>query len=330
MSLQQLPSDYCAIASIEGGALNVSFDFSYFDRNKAYLDFYSDEFQKKYNAYKSGSEKKWQELDALGAFAIKCNADILGYAVPPFVGVLREIYTLEDYKQLKLTKTELENYAMLVMKLGLNADGEWTLDFDKAKDFWRNLDAVLPEEIGSVLTPMPIEKISFERPAGAGSDGVAEAENRLFSEAGVSSLLFNNAKASSSALALSIKADQSITFGIVRGIEAAVNRFLQSKPYGKGFRVSFLDCSPYNRKEISESYLKACQYGLPLVSHFCAAQGVSQAEMDALNFLENDILHLRERFTPLQSSATQTGNAGAPEKDAGELTEAGEASREQN
>jgi hypothetical protein len=145
---------------------------------------------------------------------------------------LREIYALEDYKQLKLTKTELENYAMLVMKLGLSPDGEWQMDLDKAKEFWKNLDGVLPEEIGSILSPMPVEKISFERGAGAAGDGVAEAENRLFSEAGVSSLLFNNTKASSSALALSIKADQAITFGIVRGIEAAANRFLQSKPYG--------------------------------------------------------------------------------------------------
>jgi hypothetical protein len=245
------------------------------------------------------------------------------------------VYALEDYKQLKLTKTELKNYAMLVMKLGLSPDGEWQMDLDKAKEFWKNLDGVLPEEIGSILSPMPVEKISFERGAGAAGDGVAEAENRLFSEAGVSSLLFNNTKASSSALALSIKADQAITFGIVRGIEAAVNRFLQGKPYGKNFRASFLDCGPYNRKELGDSYLKACQYGLPFVSHYCASQGISQAEMDSLNFLEDKVLRVKERFIPLQSSATQSSASGgerlgAPQKDAGNLTDAGEASREQS
>jgi hypothetical protein len=152
-ALQQLPADACAIAAVEGGVLNVSFDFSYFDRNKAYLEFYSDEFQRKYAAYKRGTEKKWQELDAPGAFAIKCNSDILSYAAPPFAGLLREVYALEDYKQLKLTKTELENYAMLVMKLGLSPDGEWQMDLDKAKEFWKNLDGApggerLPAEGG--------------------------------------------------------------------------------------------------------------------------------------------------------------------------------------
>ena len=46
------------------------------------------------------------------SFAVKYNTDILNYAIPPFAGILREIYDIEDYKALKLTKTELENYAI--------------------------------------------------------------------------------------------------------------------------------------------------------------------------------------------------------------------------
>ena len=30
--IQQLPSDYCQVAVIEDNVMNVSFDFSYFDR----------------------------------------------------------------------------------------------------------------------------------------------------------------------------------------------------------------------------------------------------------------------------------------------------------
>ncbi len=42
---------------------------------------------------------------------------------------------------------------MLVMTLGIDDEGNWQMDLDKAKEFWRNLDSVLPEEIGSVLSP---------------------------------------------------------------------------------------------------------------------------------------------------------------------------------
>lgn len=340
VTIQQLPSDYCEIAVIEGNVLNVSFDFSYFDSNSEYLELYPPEFKKKYNLYQNDrTGMKWQELDSPNSFAVKCNNDILNYSVPPFVGIFREIYDLEDYKSLKMTKTELENYAMLVMKLGINKDGEWEMDLDKAKDFYSNLANVLPEEVGAVLSPMAIDKISFEKSNTGDTDTIVEAEQNLFTAAGVSTLLFNNDKASSNALLLSIKADQALTYGIVKSIEGVVNRFIQSYSFGKNFKVTFLDVSPYNRKEMGEQYLKAAQYGFPTLSYYCVSQGLSQADMDCMDFLENDILGLKDRFKPLQSSSTMgaaaadsngegTGEAGRPAKEINDLTDSGESSQE--
>ena len=334
ITIQQLPSDYCSISTIEGNVPNVTFNFMYFDSRKELLDYYPPEFRRKYEEiYLKNKTQIWIELDSPTSFAVKCNNDILDYSIPPFAGVLREIYDIEGYKQMKLAKTALENYAMLVMKLPMDNNGDWKMDFDKAKEFWSNLDAVLPEEVGSVLSPMDIDKISFERSNTADTDTIADAEQNLFTAAGVSSLLFNNEKASANALLLSIKADQAITFGIVKSIEDVVNRFIQSEKYGKNFKVTFLDVSPYNRKEAGEAYLKACQYGIPMVSYYCASQGLGQAEMDCMNFLENDILDIKSTFIPLQSSSTQTSSTddegGAPEKDPEDLTDSGEQSREQ-
>ena len=338
ITIQQLPSDYCAISTIEGNVLNVTFDFSYFDSRSQYLEYYPAEFQSKYRTYQSNRRVRWQELDSPTSFAVKCNNDILDYSLPPFAGILREVYDLEDYKQLKLTKTTLENYAMLVMTLGIDDEGNWQMDLEKAKEFWRNLDSVLPEEIGSVLSPMPINKISFEKSNTGDTNTISEAEQNLFTAAGVSSLLFNNDKASANALSLSIKADQAITFGIVKSIEDVVNRFIQAQSYGKNFKVTFLDCSPFNRKEMGDMYLKACQYGLPFISMYAASQGMSQSEVDCMSFLENDVLNLTQHFIPLQSSSTQSASAtdgngatdegGAPAKDIGDLTDSGEQSRE--
>lgn len=100
VTIQQLPSDYCQIAVIEGNVLNVSFDFSYFDSNKEFLELYPPEFTKKYNLYQNDrTGMKWQELDSPTSFAVKCNNDILNYSVPPFVGIFRGIFDLEDYQQ---------------------------------------------------------------------------------------------------------------------------------------------------------------------------------------------------------------------------------------
>lgn len=242
-------------------------------------------------------------------------------------------------KQLKLTKTELDNYAMLAMTLPMDKDGNWIIDLEKAKEFWRNLDSVLPEEIGSVLTPMPINKISFERSNTGDTDTIVDAEQNIFTSAGVSSLLFNNEKASANALSLSIKADQSLTFGIVKSIEDVVNRFIQSQPYGKNFKVTFLDCSPFNRKELGDAYLKAASYGLPTISMYAASQGLGQSELDNMSFLETQILGLQDMFKPIQSSTQMSGNkldsdsptdeGGRPPSDGETLTDSGEQSSEQ-
>lgn len=334
--IQQLPAEYCTVATIEDNVLNVTFDFTYFNANSDMLKYYPPEFSAKYEQYKANRKQSKIELDAPTSFAIKCNSDILTHPIPPFAGVLRDVYDLEDYRDLKMTKTTLENYAMLVMQLGINAEGDWTIDLEKAKAFWRNLDSVLPEEVGSVLSPMPISKISFEKSNTGDTDTIGEAEQNLFTSAGVSSLLFNNDKASANALLLSIKADQAITYGIVKSIEDMVNRFIWRQPYGKTFKVTFLDCSPFNRKELQDHYLKACQYGIPMISYFAAASGLNQSELDGMSYLENEVLGLHDMFRPLQSSSTMSSSesnassdeGGAPEKDIGDLSDSREANRE--
>lgn len=97
--IQQLPSDYCAVSVIEDNVLNVSFDFSYFRSYPHNLPLYPPEFQTKFDLYENDVAKmRWQELDSPNSFAIKCNKDILNYSMPPFAGILREIYDLEDLK----------------------------------------------------------------------------------------------------------------------------------------------------------------------------------------------------------------------------------------
>ncbi len=96
--IQQLPSDYCAITTIEGNVPNVTFNFSYFDSNarRHMLEHYPPEFQTKYELYKTRRAKKWIELDSPTSFAVKCNSDIMEYPMPPFAGILRNLFDLED------------------------------------------------------------------------------------------------------------------------------------------------------------------------------------------------------------------------------------------
>lgn len=337
LSIQQLPDDYCAITEVEGNVFNVTFNFSYFDTYPDRLAYYPEEFRVKYRRYKDpkGLRQKWIVLDSPMSFAIKFNDDITDYPLPPFAGLLREIYDLEDFKNLKLTKTELENYALLVMKLLINKDsGEWLLDEKKSKQIFNNLSAVLPDEVGAVLTPMEIDKIDFYRSEADDADTVSQAEENIFTAAGVSSLIFNNSKASANALLISIKADQALTFSLVKSIENALNRYVQWLSYGKNFKIEFLDISMYNEKEMADQYLKACQYGAPFISRYCASLGVGQDKLENMNFLETELLDLPSKFIPLTNSAQMSSDAieekeaGRPRLDDTELTDSGAQSRQ--
>lgn len=96
ITIQRLPSDYCSISTIEGNVPNVTFDFSYFDAHPGLLDYYPPEFRQKYGVYQKNRMSRWIELDSPNSFAVKCNSDTLDYALPPFAGLLRELYDIED------------------------------------------------------------------------------------------------------------------------------------------------------------------------------------------------------------------------------------------
>lgn len=330
--LQKLPSDYCSITTIQDNVMNVTFDFSYFNGQKnALLDYYPKEFKTKYNAYsKDRRNKRYQELDVPNSFAIKANRDILDYALPPLIGVMTSLYDLADYQELQLTKTELDNYALLVMKLAFS-NGGYELPEVQSKGFFKNLANVLPQQVGAVLSPMPIEKIDFGDDTADRTAEVENAENSIFTAAGVSSLLFNNPKASSNALLLSIKADQALTYGVVQSIADALNRILKSYNFGEKFKIKFLDSSRFNRDELANQYSKGFQYGIPTISMYCSVLGLAPEDIDGMNYMENDILGLIDKFRPLSSSNTQssaTEAVGRPEATIGDISDEGEEGQE--
>ena len=113
-----------------------------------------------------------------------------------------------------------------------------------------------------------------------------------------------------------------------------VNRYIQSLNFGKKFRVTFLDSSPFNRDELGNQYLKMCQVGMPMVSYLAATYGMPQADMNCLNYLEDDILDIKNRFMPLRSTNTMSSDslaeAGRPEASAQDLSDNGEISQERD
>jgi len=71
-----------------------------------------------------------------------------------------------------------------------------------------------------------------------------------------------------------------------------------------------LPISHYNRKEMSDLFLKGAQYGYSKF-YAGAALGIKQSDLIALTTIENDFLDLDARMVPLQSSHTTANSVTA-------------------
>lgn len=330
--IQQLPSDYCKITSIEDGCYNFHFDFSYFSNNETILkNGYSQEFADKYEAFKKDSGLKWQEINAEKSICVKVNEDFIS-PILPFVGVLESLYDIVDFKSLKKAKEEINNHKFIKMEIPMLGD-DFAIDKDTAEEYYEQLSNVLPENIGLIMSPMEMDGINF--PASATeSDSVGEAERDYWAAAGVSQLLFNSEKSSTASIGNSIKSDEDIVFSVLRSFERWVNRKIKyesnsNKKFKNGFKFKFLDITIFNQKEYADRILKLAQYGVPVKTMAAASVGYSPIDTVNMSTLENDILNYSDSFIPLSSSHTQsesegaTDEGGSPTKDEDDLTDEG-------
>lgn len=335
-AIQQLDAERCKITSINDGVYDFAFDFSYFDANKDELPNYASEFTSKYNTYKSqGSSMRWQELDSKYSICIKVNETEIT-PIPPFVSLFSALADIEDYRAISKNASETSNYKALALEIPIDDNGDFLIEYDLAKEFYYQLESVLPDNIGLILTPMPISSWDFEK-SGPMSDSelVTNAENLFWSQAGVNKLLFGGGdNPSSSTLSLSTVSDQAVVFRVLRQIERWINRKLKNLTGTVKFKLTFLDTTRYNRKEVHDQLLKDGQYGLPVRSAIMATSGIAQPESLSMAYLENTILGLSDYEEPLLSSnvvsATDEAGRKPVEDSGGKITDAGEVSREQN
>lgn len=331
--IKQLPADYCMISSIEDGAYNLAFDFNFFSTREEQIVNYGEEFEQKYWKFKGRNGKsgdrslRWQELDSTKTIVIKLNEEI-PYPAPPFAGILESIYALEDHKALFLAKTELENTRLLSFKIPLDDNNQMTIDDTMRHKFYNEIDSQVPDRVGYIISPFETKDHVLTSNS-VGIDSVAVAETEFYNSAGVSQLLFNNEKASSSALKDSITTDFVIVCGVLRQFERWINRKIKNTDSKYRFAVKILDVSYHNRDTMFKAYRDACVNGAPMKMAMAATLGYTPSDILNMGILENEILGLRDgAFSqPLLSSNTlspdTTDEGGRPQEGDDEIDDAG-------
>ena len=314
--------DYAKIQYIEDGCYRFAIDLNYFSNKEYLFNAYGKKKKKAYYKYKGKNgkkgDKKLRWYIPENGFCIKCDPDPT-VTLPFFCGMFKEVLDLEDYRLLAKAKTELDNYKVIHLKQETDADGIPKMDYKLAKKYYDEAAGNISDGIGLMMTPFSISEVNFEKANVADSDSVTKAEDNLWTTMGTSPLLFGSTEAtSSSALILSTKPDECISFYLLSQVERNFNRIQKLKSRAYPFAIRFLQQSIFNQKDFTDMYSKAAQYGVSgAKSMYAASIGLSPSDVWNMSFLEDQVLGMTVNMFNKPMRSTYTTGYSADNRSAG-------------
>ena len=315
--LQQLPVNYCrSLYSVQNNPV-VEFNMKYFDtfKDPAYrikvLKMFPEEFAKGYVLYKEGklrgegfdAENGWYLLEPENTVKFSFyNNDI-----PLFVNCVPYLLDLDAAQDLDRRKQMQKLLKIVVQKLPIDKNGDLIFDVDEARDIHNNAVEMLRRAIGvDVLTTFSdVQSIDMsDKNTATSVDDLEKVERTVFNSLGISRNLFNTD--GNMALDKSISNDESTMRNFLLQLSIFFDRITKARSTNSNkysFRLSMLETTQYNYKELSKLYKEHTQLGfsklLPQI-----ALGHSQSFILNSILFENEVLHLSEIMLPPLMSST--------------------------
>lgn len=313
-----LDSDFCYVSGVySDGSLAFQMDMSYFSRKKEMLDNLGEPFVSMWNEYqKNTSKNKWQPFPEEYAVCLKYDLTDLENPIPPFVGMFDGLISLEDLRGIIDIANEQDIYKLLVAQLPLDKSGNpdtFQVSVPIAVEYFNKMLESLPDFVGGILTPIPIDSISFDHDDATSINKIENATKAVLNTSGGAQVLNSSSVSGSTSWEGAIRSDEDIALSsLLPQIQAVVNRLLSFKVKTPS-RVKFLGVTTYTLDGFKNSVIKDCTYGVPNKLLLGTLNGFTELETLSMAFLENEILDLPSKFIPLQSSNTQdTSNIGRP------------------
>lgn len=297
------------------------------------------EFIDGYNSYQSNSNARWFRLPPEKTFCMIAGPDDqFDVPLPLMAGLFVNLMQLSDLENIINSKTELENYKILVSKIPLVNGSEDVDDFaisiDLATLFNQQLSAVCPELVAAVTSPMDLDVLSFDKSnTTKDTDELAKSMNNLFNNAGVSQLVVaGGASTNSIGLTQALQNDLANIWVYVNRIESWLNYFIKVN-ISEGYKLKIHQISWYNRDTYIGFMKEMATLGGNPIDYFVCSTGKTPFEVI------NDVrfnalaLNINQWLIPLSSSYTQSSNSdtgGRPQSNDSDLTDEGVKTRDGN
>lgn len=270
------------------------------------------------------------------SLCLKYNNDFT-YLYPCFFGLISEILSIDDAKDLSKAKSEADAYKLVYLKIPTNDEGQMTMGDEIVVPFTSMVKEVCPTSWGVVPVPMGMELMESKSTANEDENKVEQAVENFYTEGGVSKAIIS-AASSGSELKYSIKVDSSDIYRIYRQIEQWVDLQMKIRGYiykSYQFEYSILPMTIYDTNDFIDKELKLAQVSVPNKGRLLAANNINTAKMLGNSLLENNILaDIFSTWCPLSTSFTQSGSSdvtnqgGRPEMNEDDLSDAGIQTRE--
>lgn len=331
-----IPADYCKLQGLwPNGTYAYAMDMSFFKKNKDLLELWGEPFTTLFRQYEKDNIR-WQLMPQEWSVCLKFRVEDPEISLPPLLGMFNSLLSLQELEDIDNVAAEQEIYKLIVATIplvnGSDNPNEFAVDPDLAVDYFNKMCAALPKYTDAIITPIPVDTINFnDDTVASDSNRVQNATKTVLNISGGSQVLNSADISSSSGFEAAFKSDTAFAISsLLPQTEAWVNYFV-GRNVSNPCKIKFFEVSRYTIKDFRKELLEDAQNGLPTKLAIASMNGLSELDTLSLNFLEEDVLKLSDKFdSPLSTSYVQTGNnkGGGQEKDVGDLTDEGEKSRD--
>ena len=318
-----LPQAYCRtrFRSNNGNQIlefNVSFFETYKDEleKELILNNFPSSIKQYYERWKDGKEETpWYLCQEHEGVAFLCSLDdsASSFTLPFFLATIPAISRLRDYQKADLDSVQNELSKLVINQIPLDKENELAFELPEVEAVHKGIVDMLSDNphVDVITTFCNTQVASLGSTVDNVRNDLGAITHLVYNEAGVSKQLFDNDSAIS--IQYSVQNDLSLVLALLKPVQRWLSYIVNYK-FGKNseyfYKINLLPISHYNRKEMSDLYLKGAQYGYSKF-YAGAALGIKQSDLIALTMVENEFLDLDARMIPLQSSHTTANSVTA-------------------
>lgn len=335
MFILQIPAEYCKISGrYFTSDYSFSVDMSNYRRYEDIIEFLGEPFTSMYKAYGGDNTNKWQPMPDEYAICTKARMESWETICPIYSGLFLDLINLLDLADIQAVADAQQIYKLIVATIptlsGAKEADEWAVDVDTAVDYYNKLTKEVPDYVGTVISPIPLTSLSFSDDQATDTTKIQNATKSVLNTSGGAQILNSSTISGAEAFRTATKSDTELAIsGLLGQVQGFVNRMLSYK-VSIPSKVKFFEVSAYTKDTFKESMQKDLNYGFVSSLAVNSLNGFSELDTLALNFLENDVLNLKDRFKPLKTASTMSNTnkeSGGQKKD-GALSDEGDETRD--